>query len=117
MDSSEMSGTNHFRIGPMMREVCRPENRSVEKTKMTPIQAATQIHGLIFGLFDGLLIVFERYQPGDITVSWMILLSFCILPLPGPLPLGEGVAVFTPLGQARSRLIPSPSGRRWPEAG
>ena len=34
----------------MMREVCEPENESVEKKKMSPIHTATQIHGLIFGL-------------------------------------------------------------------
>jgi hypothetical protein len=42
----------------MMREVCAPENRSVEKKKMTPIHAVTQTNGLIFELLDDVFIGF-----------------------------------------------------------
>ena len=49
---------NHFKNGPITRDVFGPENRSVEKKKMTPIHAATQIHGLIFELLDDVFIGF-----------------------------------------------------------
>jgi len=49
-----------------MREVCAPENRSVEKKKMTPIHAATQTHGLIFGLPGKVLIVLARKTQGSL---------------------------------------------------
>ena len=80
MDSAEISGTNHFKNGPIKREVCEPENRSVEKKKMTPIHAATQTHGLIFGLAGEVLIVVLRS------------------PSPPPSPAGRGrVAKRVPL--------------------
>ena len=50
IDSAEISGANHFKKGPMIREVCEPEKRSVEKKKMILIHAITQIHELIIGL-------------------------------------------------------------------
>ena len=42
----------------MIREVCEPEKKSVEKKKMTLIHAITQIHELIFGLRGELFIGF-----------------------------------------------------------
>ena len=64
--SSETSGTNYFKNGPITRDVCGPENRSVEKKKMTPIHAATQTHGLIFGLPGKVLIVLARKTQGSL---------------------------------------------------
>ncbi len=58
IDSAEISGANHFKKGPIIREVCEPEKKSVEKKKMTLIHAITQIHELIFGLRGELFIGF-----------------------------------------------------------
>ena len=66
IDSAEISGTNHFKNGPIKREVCAPENRSVEKKKMTPIHATTHTHGLIFGLPGKVLIVLAWKTQGSL---------------------------------------------------
>jgi len=42
----------HLRTGSMKREVCAPEKWSVEKMKITPIQAVTQTHGFTIDMLN-----------------------------------------------------------------